>query len=96
MRYYLVAVDSDDGQAVFVEPAVFADRDEAAKRATHKIGLADAGVRPGLIAGLEYRFLLDTGSVDLDDREQLLRLLHTDPLLHAIFQIGRNVQAVHG
>lgn len=88
-RYYLVAADRDDGLAAFVEPQVFADRDSAVAQASHKIGLAGAGIRPHLIAGLEYRFLLDVGSVDIRDTDELLRLILTDPLLNAVYEVGK-------
>lgn len=39
----------------------------------------------------EYRVLLDVGSVNVEDEGELHRLLLTDPLLHAIFEAGRQV-----
>jgi hypothetical protein len=80
------ATISDEGPVAALLSSGLASYDEAVAVHTDRIARL---ISPLETLGWEPAVLLDMGSVDLGDPAEVERLLLTDPVLHAIYEMGR-------
>lgn len=86
--YYAAHVHDD---TVLIKSGPHETHDDA--MLTHVDAARRGELRPVGPSGYwKHAVLLDTGSVQITDTAALMAMLQTDPLLHAIFQLGRNLE----
>jgi len=98
-RYYSMLVDRATGNAplspgepdggTYDDAAKRIADFEAAKRTRIRVGPDGEPVVDSEPGAYVHRILLDVGSVDVTDPTELPRLLRTDPLLHLVYELGR-------
>jgi hypothetical protein len=90
-RYHTILTDKQTGDFPIPPSNAYATHDEAVQ------GIIDALSRltnPIATGKYEHRILLDVGSINAMDVDELRLALRTDPLLRAVFELGRQHQAV--
>jgi hypothetical protein len=93
MRYYAGIVDND-GHLMMTPTGPYDGHDDVMARHVREVSLQSPrfNVTTGMMEPPKYarRVLVDTGSLDVANEAELQQLLHTDPALRALFELGRN------
>jgi hypothetical protein len=88
-RYYAVKPDSDGAIRDWLPDGPHPTYDETVKIHAQEISANPPRTFPPPPPMFERRVLLDVSSVATCDEQEMMLLLLTDPMLHAVFVMGR-------